>query len=213
MARLFDGVNDLITVSDNALIEPDIPATFILWIRTTQGGNTIIWEKNGNNGYSIQMNTGGTFDNYGGSGRGINDNANFNDDIWTMITLRWETVLADSTRFLDDTDDTIGTPDPLSPSYGTENMFIGSRAGTFAFGGDLAWCCLIDNVSITDNQITAMFRGANPFGMGIDWDFIMPLWGNQDPEPDWSGNGNTGAVTTGTSKVFGPPVELIENYL
>jgi len=41
----------------------------------------------------------------------------------------------------------------------------------------------------------------------------VPLWGNSDPEPDYTSSANIGTVTGATRATTNPPVEHIENYL
>jgi len=71
------------------------------------------------------------------------------------------------------------------------------------------------NVSLSENEVTALTRGVNPLPIRhsnkVNW---IPLDGNNDPENEYSQNQR--AITTNGSPVRftgNPPVELIENYL
>lgn len=67
--------------------------------------------------------------------------------------------------------------------------------------------------ALTNNQIKALANGVNPFSIDpTNINANLPIWGNQSPEPDYTGKAHTGTVT-GTTKAVNPPVELIENYL
>lgn len=94
------------------------------------------------------------------------------------------------------------------------DFFIGTRAVSPAgrwFGGDMAHVGKLDLV-LTQNQKDAMFRGIPLFAFGLARKFDLPLLG-KSPEPDFSGNGNTGTPVSGGKAASNPPVELLENYL
>ncbi len=70
------------------------------------------------------------------------------------------------------------------------------------------------DVVLSDNEKVALANGVNPIAIRPNNIIsLWPLWGNQSPEPDWSGNGNTGTNTGSVKGNDGPPMELMENYL
>ena len=80
---------------------------------------------------------------------------------------------------------------------------FGSRNGTSEFlSGDLAWGGIINDRSLTLADFNRISRRG--------WDnpalFTLPLYGEDDPEPDLSGNGNTGTLTGTTQTDGGPPM-------
>ncbi len=72
---------------------------------------------------------------------------------------------------------------------------------------------VIWNTILSANEASALNNGVNPFAIRPG-NIVMnqPIWGNQSPEPDYSGNGNTGTESN-TSKAINGNTELIENYL
>lgn len=89
-------------------------------------------------------------------------------------------------------------------SGSTGNLIIGNRTDfNRVWGGDIAWVSVY-NVVLTDEEILdAMHRGWTPRGL---YGVLMPLWGNSDPEPDWSGNANNGTVTGAAGIIDMPPM-------
>jgi len=91
--------------------------------------------------------------------------------------------------------------------------FGGKTGGSDCFNGKLGEF-VVWSVGLTDNQIVALFHGVNPFGIQPDKLFVyIPTFGNESPEPDYSGTGKTGTVLEAVKASSHPPVELIENYL
>jgi len=82
----------------------------------------------------------------------------------------------------------------------------------FDFDGIIS-CWTLWASALTSSQITALSRGVNPFPIDpTNMNANLPIWGNQSPEPDYTGKTNTGTVS-GTVKAVNPPIELLENYL
>ena len=214
MARLFDGVNDLLTILDNNEMEVILPCVLGMWFKTTQTGNVVIWDKDVNE-HSLARTGGGDPNKYryllnSGSLRTVNT---FHDGIWHQITFLVESVMANSKVFVDSVDDTSGTPTGGNPVYSTGDFFIGSRGGAAAFGGDLAEIFLVDSV-LPASVAKALGRGVNSFPFSVTaFEFHCAIYGNDDPEPDLSGKGHSAAVTTGTTKSPHPPVQLLSRYM
>ncbi len=106
------------------------------------------------------------------------------------------------------------TPVGTAADDSAEQLTIGNtNAGSLTFEGDIAFCVMWTGVTPSANEITVMSNGVNPFAIQPDSQVLFtPIWGNQSPEPDYSGNGNTGAVT-GAVRSAGPSMELLGNYL
>ena len=96
----------------------------------------------------------------------------------------------------------------------TTDLVIGALpAGGRVFSGFLSSIVWWD-VELNDNEKIALANGVNPIAIRPNNIIsLWPLWGNQSPEPDWSGNGNTGTNTGSVKGNDGPPMELMENYL
>jgi len=116
-------------------------------------------------------------------------------------------------HFLDGATDGTGTIN-ATPNCANLDVLIGNRAGHGTdMVGDMGWATVWDT-DITANEMNAIGRGVNPFPIEhANIQLLTPIWGNEDPEPDYSGNGNIGTVTSASRSTSNPPVELIENYL
>jgi len=89
-------------------------------------------------------------------------------------------------------------------------FFIGNAAApTRTFDGELSHIT-IWKAELSAAEITALSRGVNPFGIRPDTLVLLaPFWGNQDPEPDYSGQGNTPVMTSTTQRIGNPPHTII----
>jgi hypothetical protein len=92
-------------------------------------------------------------------------------------------------------------------SGGIDNFSSGIQIGYNGrvgehWDGDLAWCGLNRTEALNLARLNELSRRgwhhSKPF-------FILPLYGEDDPEPDLSGNGNVGVITSGTAQGGGPP--------
>lgn len=108
----------------------------------------------------------------------------------------------------------ISAPAGTRSSDSSHDLRLGdNNFGNFDFDGHMALFVLYPGVQLTDNEQTAFSNGVNPFTIRHESQAIyLPLHGNDSTEPDFSGTGNTGAVT-GTAKVKNPAVEHLENYI
>ena len=109
--------------------------------------------------------------------------------------------------------DSAVTGDPQDETAQTNTVYLGRRSSAGnEYDGDQAHAFLIEG-ELTVNQINA-FR-VNPPKAFATWmgsiggtsSFYLPLFGLTDPEPDWSGNGHTGAVTAVVRSDM-PPVRM-----
>ncbi len=120
-----DATSDYISIPDQASLEPTKPFTISGWIKTTAGGNTVIFEKDGNSGYSIQgFFTGircvafsAVADSFGG----------YSNDEWFLYHCSYETPV--SFIFMNGTDQTSSNSAGV-PVYGVVDLCIGSRCGS-----------------------------------------------------------------------------------
>lgn len=78
---------------------------------------------------------------------------------------------------------------------------IGGRGAGELWTGDVAWSGLINDGSLTLGEFNEISRRGwrNPAL------FNLPLYGEDDPEPDLSGNGNVGVIIGGVPGGDGPP--------
>jgi len=107
--------------------------------------------------------------------------------------------------------ETTGTSAAMGTGLNNDALFLGYDGDTgVKFVGGQAFFTFW-NVELTANQVAVIFRGSNVMYVRNDA-IVANLWlnGNQDPEPDYSGGGNTGALTSAPPKFKNPPVELWE---
>ncbi len=70
------------------------------------------------------------------------------------------------------------------------------------------------STKLTAGHISGINSGCNPFIVADQFvEFYAPLYGNESPTPDYSGNGNTGTLVSAPPKSNHPNVELLENYV
>jgi len=100
-------------------------------------------------------------------------------------------------------------------AIGLDRIEVGANSGatgqfyTGIIAHALAW-----DVVLSDNEILVIQNGVNPFTIRNENQVMnLPLYGNDSPEPDFSGNGNIGSVVGATKPLSNPPVEMVENYL
>jgi len=145
-ADSFDGSDDYIEIPDSSSLEIHAPATISFWFNTTQTGNKVIFEKNENNGFSVQRRgTNHMKINYGGISDAImTTGASYHDGLWHHIVFVLESTWSQSKIYVDGVDDTGTINTPGTPTYGSETIYIGSRASVASFGGTL------DEIRVTD---------------------------------------------------------------
>lgn len=223
MSRTFDGVDDKMVTTHDASLAPTAVGTIMLWCNRADEGlvHEYIIDKeinaDGLYGIILRPSSFNRADFYVDTSAGlkINSHTGAGDAGVKHIGLWWSDADDTSRSFLNGTGQDAslggGTPHDTTAEdlwYGLQNQTSGNR-----FTGDLSNVTLW-NVKLSDNEVLVLSRGVNPFVMRNSAQAMnQPLWGNQDPEPDYSGTGNTAAVTTGTTKGPNPPVELLENYL
>jgi len=84
--------------------------------------------------------------------------------------------------------------------------------GSQFFAGDMAEVTIYD-VELTANECRALGNGVSPFAIrNSAIKAFLPLYGNDSPEVDYSGDNND-ATLIGTTKSAHSPTELLENYL
>jgi len=95
----------------------------------------------------------------------------------------------------------------------TNSVLVGIFEGDVVpIDGTIACVCIWE-ASLSQNEITALNNGINPFAIRPDTLQInSPLWGNESPEPNYA-NTIAGTVTEAARATPNPPFELMENYL
>lgn len=121
---------------DQARYNLTFPFAISCWINTTSSSNTVIVEKNGNNGFSLQKAAGaGLLLNVGNSAPGISQTVN--DGLWHHIFVEAPSNSVVPNWWIDGVETTAGSTTPASPSYGSSTpLFIGSRNGASGMVGN-----------------------------------------------------------------------------
>lgn len=140
---LFDGTDDYVIVPHFAAANLAAPFTLTLVLRDTATANRVVFEKNGNAGFSLQTGEPPTFTGrlqlLSASSLRMRTNLAYNDGAWHCHQLRhaagansWR---VDGAGVALSTDATTGTP-----AYGTNTpVYVGGRAATVAYPGRVAY--------------------------------------------------------------------------
>jgi len=207
MGRIFDGISDKIDIAVN----PVLGATYALWswvrLPSVAGGlgGVILLSDNGGRNFQFKRISGTDLQFIGFVGNAAKFKSLgsvFAADTWTFCggTRRggvFFMVTGTEAGNLTETDlGTIGVND-----NDAANIQIGARGAGEFLDGEVAWSGLINDRSLT----LADFNRISRRGWENPSLFNLPLYGEDDPEPDLSGNGNTGALT-GTTGGPGPPM-------
>jgi hypothetical protein len=212
MARDFNGSSDYITVTDAASLDSTSALTVSVWAwaDTNIGGtgNREIVRKNGNyilrQQYVVGPNTARLwFIWWDGTNLKYVEAA-------TPTTGAWHHIVGiasgnDASKIYIDGVDSAGASASLGAGSRvlTNNVILGSEVGGGYWDGGIAEVA-IDDAAWTADQVQTVYR-KGPFALGLELGAYLPIFGAASPEPDWSGNGNSGALT-GTSLKDHPPV-------
>lgn len=133
------GNSEKITISNHEALNPGAPLTISMWVKYSTCDNRVIFEKNGNSGFSLQC-VGGKLTFWTGS---VNSGpetvgTNYNDNDWHhVVAVISGSGAGNGKIYVDGIEDSTGN-DPSSPSYGTNTpVYIGSRNGTLIFNGQI----------------------------------------------------------------------------
>lgn len=176
-----------------------------LFVKDLAGSNEL-------NGF-VDMSTGQTV---------IVDPNAFNDDEWTFVagtfdnarpaTEKWELFVGTTPNNLALIDNVSVDGSGSIDNDAGGNLIIGGRSidNNRNYKGQLAGIGLASSVLTITQLRSVMANQAHGASLSV---LSVPVLGLDDPEPDWSGNGNTGALTGATKFAGNPPVELLGNYL
>ena len=211
MPRTLNGTTDRIVITGLA---PDLGATYGLWcwvrvpsIAGGLGGFIMGSDNGGGRNFQFKRVTGDDLQFIGfvgGNPSFKNVLSVFAADTWTFVggTRRGGTFfMVHGTEAGNLTEVDLGSigvndNDPQVVEFGSRS------GGSEFFAGDLAWGGIINDRSLTLADFNRISRRG--------WDnpslFTLPMYGEDSPEPDLSGNGNTGTLTGTTQTVGGPPM-------
>jgi len=234
--RNFDGVDDEIDCGSDATIDDMFAdggaSTCFFWAFPDNLGEAnigTIWNKGVTNRGGVFLliatskirliNYRSTTD---GEWRQTSDDMNF--DAWNSIGMKYDsgsttnnpTFCHDETlQRVDAGLDEITTPVGTNSTEAADDLIIGNFfTGTTTWDGYIAEVTFWKGTLLGDNQLQALCRGVNPFFISqTKPSLYMPAFGDQSPEPDYSGNNNDGTLLDTTKVDTHSPTELLENYL
>ncbi len=160
-----------ISKSNNSGLQPTV-FTIEFWIKTTQTGNTVVVEKDGNNGFSVQTDTTNSIGlkvNVGGATLriGINTTHFSADGAWHHVAFVYFASLGSgqsaNNHALVDGVDHVDFNNPSVPSYSTGVFDIGSRGGSFGCAMDMDELRLSNSARST-NWITTEYNSQSAPG-------------------------------------------------
>lgn len=235
MAREFDGSTDkriTYTLSANGRSALDSGGSIMAWIRPDSDGG-------GNEGrYLDSADSGST-----GWFCAVDDESGGNVKIFLEVRNsstngKWNTSTAvvpinsysncittyddsstanDPSFYLDGSSQTVNEIQAPSatPNNASGNIVIGNNYSSSVreFDGDI-FCGCIWNTVLSSAEIQALANGVNPFvirNSNLVW--FSPLWGNEDPEPEYITPANAGVLTNSPPKSTNPPMQLLSRYL
>lgn len=158
---VFDGANDYGQVTHAAPLSVARPFSVAAWVKYTTTSNTVIFEKNGNSGFSVQVDntTSGKLTCWvGGVNNGVSTTSAWNDGKWHFVVFAMGAA-ADAV-YVDGRADTTTAGSVLSPSYGASTpVYFGSRAGVAPWAGSLGGVRLATG-AVTDSDAACLYDQA-----------------------------------------------------
>jgi hypothetical protein len=221
MARNFDAVDDVISITDSTTLRlPSTSITIAGWIYTSGTpddysspldkvfATTDPWHS-----YMVQKFSSSTrqyrFGLSSGSAGSLVVTATTTSlaaDTWFFLVCRWTSGQTLSLRVynMDGTINqtvTSALTSSITIGYAAQPLRLGQNEATGFWAGRLAnWA--VWSIRLIDVEAEAFMRGVSvrPNSIAGFW----PIFGIQSPEPDWSGNNNHGTVT-GAVRIDHPP--------
>ena len=226
MARTFDGSNDQVNFGAADIVDTLRPWTALCYVRIT--GNVVDERQ-----ILIKMDSSyvGTMF-IAATGDGVNNNKIFSLSVqsvtpysesaanvlvvntWKVIVTTFTGTPGDSPKIysctpggtLTEVSYTTQTGGSGTPDDSPANLRLATRDSLDAtfFAGGLAECALWNRV-LSSTELNMLGLGYSALWIPQDLKFYCPVTGTSSPEPDLSGNGNTGTVTEAVQLAH-PPV-------
>lgn len=218
MGRNFNGSSDRINIVGGAFT-PDNTGAYSIWtyvrcedvsgstggafIGSDAGGSNRNWGLRKVNGDGLQF----LHFNSGGSPEFFDEANAFTQDDWIFIavTKAGSGTAAIALFFGPPGELTETAPGNAGTSSndaaGIQIGFSGFSGGQDFFLGDMAYQGIVNGTAFTLEEFNtiSMLGQHNPSYLSL------PLDGISSPEPDWSGNGRSGTITSGTTAADNPP--------
>jgi hypothetical protein len=216
MARLWaDSSFQYVRFADHADLDASTALTFMSWVYPTSVASSdfqhIIskW-----NSYALRLMRTGDPDGFrvtifiGSSQKSASSGALPTLNQWYHLTGVYDgTTLR--LRVYDSVADTVTNYDSAQSGNidtGTELLYLGTFQGDLSaarYNGRIANVQMWKDVALSDAEIDGVRRRFAPHRTP---EFMPPILGLDDPEPDWSGKAHSSAAISGTAIANGPPV-------
>lgn len=214
MARIFDGIDDYLEITDHADLDVGTgDFTIVIWNRSTasQASDARIFNKGGAIRYEAgNLNVGSM--SFVVDDDNIKNQANYNsvteleDGLWHMWTFEHDVGTA-LKIFLDGDNEKASAGGGTVLSLDNSDSLIIGKGGPLGgpeWKGELSGFALIKRV-LTGAEKDAIFKIGNARRLSTRPSIDLPLWGLHSPEIDLSGGGHT-ATVNGPTVVNGPPI-------
>ena len=172
----FDGSDDVVIIPHKDILNLSVPFSIVFGIRYTSMDNLVFFEKNGNEGFSVQIYVGIIHINVGGD-RIDHDTTQsaslWNNGVFHQVVLVVPEVVTHATKlYVDGKDDTSPTYHNAStPTYGSNTpVYIGSRNGSYVIPGSSNF------ISIYNRALSAQ---------EIAWLYAFPYAMFEEESPYW----------------------------
>ncbi len=190
-AGQFDGIDNYVSIPDSSSLDISSAFSIAFWIKYTSSVNQVIFEKNGNSGYSVQLFGGKPIINVGGYGSAQSTWAasSWNDGNWHHVVFVVSKFAVGAGKvYVDGVDNTGSNDSAGTPSYGSgTSLYIGGRTGTFVYSGSLDEV-RIYNRALSPADVQNLYNYAP--GPVAYYNFEE---GSGSSVNDKSGNGNNGS--------------------
>lgn len=209
MARSFDGINDVITITDAATFEVSTQMTlgvFMKWNSVPTGIEAICGKgRDTTNTYSYFLGNSGLANSTTNLNFALYDGVSNPEAVassFEFTSATWYNVVGtyngSAIRVIVDASTSASTNTTINPGNQTSSFFIGRWPN--GGGGDYSPVTVGElalwNVVLSSSEIDAYSNGVSPnFIRRTALVLYLPLWGLASPEPDLSGNKNNGTVT------------------
>jgi len=182
----FDGSDDVVIIPHKDILNLSAPFSIVFGIKYTSMDNKVFFEKNGNEGFSVQIYVGIIHINVGGDRIDYNATQSaslWNNGVFHQVVLVVPEVVTHATKlYVDGKDDTSPTYHNAStPTYGSNTpVYIGSRNGSYVIPGSSNF------ISIYNRALSAQ---------EIAWLYAFPYAMFEEESPYWipfkAAGGNT----------------------
>jgi Concanavalin A-like lectin/glucanases superfamily len=190
-ALRFNGSTTSVSIPHSNLIRPGRPFSVSMRIKSETTSNVILVEKDDNNGFSCQVDTGGIVKVNVGGATQTQNSENLKNKGWKELVYTFSTT---GSKLYIDSILVSSTSNSTAPSYSTAPLYIGSRNGSFLFQGCIG-DVRIHNKELSIDEVNDMYFNNSKPASGIVGEWLLSE-GAGTIAYDTSGNNNHGTITS-----------------